>query len=276
MSDLRPLEPVFVSHLFSETLSALIKLLSSLNAEDWNRPTVCTGWSVKDIAAHLLGGEIGILSRKRDCYTPGDEQIAGWTDLVAFINRLNAEWVVAMRRISPDLLVKLIEFTGPQVNDYFASLDPMAMGDPVDWVADGPAPVWLDLAREYTERWHHQQQIRDATGWPGHDEDRYMGPVIETFVRALPRTYADILAPQGTSIVLTIEPRSWSLIREETGWQLYKDTVENPSALVQLDNDTAWRLFTKGLKATAVGNEALIEGDRMLGEKLLSTISILA
>ncbi len=221
MSDLRPLEPVLVSHLFPETLSALVKLLSGLNTEDWDRPTVCSGWSVKDIAAHLLGGDVGILSRKRDRFTPEDQQIAGWTDLVALINRLNSEWVVAMRRISPELLIQLLEFTGPTVNDYFASLDPMAMGDPVDWVADGPAPVWLDLAREYTERWHHQQQIRDATGRPGHDEDRYLGPVLETFVRGLPRTYADIVAPLGTTVVLNIEPRSWSLMHEETGWQLY-------------------------------------------------------
>ncbi len=235
---------------------------------------MCSGWSVKDVAAHLLGGDVGILSRKRDSFAP-DANISGWADLVALINRLNAEWVAAMRRISPDLLVTLLEFTGKQVNDYFASLDPNAMGGPVDWVAEGPAPVWLDLAREYTERWHHQQQIRDATGRPGHCEDRYLGPVIETFVRALPRTYEDVDAPLATSVVLTIDSRSWSLVREGRGWQLYTGTSIDPSAVVSLDGDTAWRLFTKGLKPDGVGNRVSIAGDRVLGEKLLSTISII-
>ena len=53
-------------HLFPETLDALVDLLTDLSPDDWQKPTVCAGWTVKDIAAHLLGGEIGILSRKRD------------------------------------------------------------------------------------------------------------------------------------------------------------------------------------------------------------------
>jgi uncharacterized protein (TIGR03083 family) len=275
MSDLQRPLPVLTAHLFPETLSALLELLSSLEGEDWNRPTVCSGWSVKDVAAHLLGGDVGILSRKRDSFTPGDAKISGWADLVALINGLNAEWVAAMRRISPDFLVTLLEFTGNQVNDYFSSLDPSAIGDPVDWVAEGPAPVWLDLAREYTERWHHQQQIRDATGRPGHCEDRYLGAVLETFVRALPRTYADADAPLATSVLLTIDSRSWSLVREESGWQLYSGTSNDPSAVVRLDGGAAWRLFTKGLKPDSVGNRVSIAGDRVLGERLLSTISII-
>ena len=37
----------------------------------------------------------------------------------------------------------------------------------MDWATGrDPAPVWLDVAREYRERFVHQQQIREATGRP--------------------------------------------------------------------------------------------------------------
>jgi hypothetical protein len=63
---LQPPVPTIVVALFPEILNELVRLLSGLSAEEWQKPTVCAGWSVKDVALHLLGGEIGNLSRRRD------------------------------------------------------------------------------------------------------------------------------------------------------------------------------------------------------------------
>jgi hypothetical protein len=52
---MKPLQPIIVTHLFPEILAELLTLLSNLSAEEWEKPTVCEGWSVKDIALHLLG-----------------------------------------------------------------------------------------------------------------------------------------------------------------------------------------------------------------------------
>src|SRR5438034_563059 len=160
-------KPILVTELFPEVLDALLDLLHDLSPEDWNRSTSCTGWSVKDIATHLLGGKIGILSRSRDGYRFSGDPTMEWNELVALINNLNKLWVGAASRLSPRVLCELLKITGEQVCDYFQSLDPFEIGDPVDWAGSEPAPVWLDLAREYTEWWHHQQQIRDAVGQPG-------------------------------------------------------------------------------------------------------------
>jgi len=78
------------------------------------------------------------------------------------------EWTVkATARISPELLIDLLELTGEQFYDYMQTLDQMATGGVVSWAGPDPAPMWLDTAREYTERWIHQQQIRDAVNKPG-------------------------------------------------------------------------------------------------------------
>lgn len=271
-------EAIQVVHLFPETLDALVDLLTDLSLDDWQRPTVCAGWTVKDIAAHLLGGEIGILSRKRDGHAYSGSPIMDWHDLVALINDLNDTWVKTTRRLSPRLLCDLLRFSGEQVNRYFASLDPEALGGPVDWASPEPAPVWLDLAREYTERWHHQQQIRDATARPGLNGPRYLAPVLDAFVRALPRTYAEVQAEDGALVTLEITGASgnrWHLLREGGTWQLYLDADVSALATVSLDEDVAWRLFTKGIKSEAARARAVIEGDERLALPVLGMISII-
>ena len=271
-------EPVIVAHLFPEVLDALLALLAELEQEAWERPTVCPDWSVKDVALHLLAGEIGILSRQRDRYEPYAHEISSWEDLVRLINRLNAEWVQATRRLSPRLLTELLQFTGPQVNAYFQSLDPFAMGGPVDWAGAEAAPVWLDLAREYTERWHHQQQIRDAVNRQGMKSPRHMKPVCDAFVRAVPHSYRHTLAEVGAVVAVKITGESggsWALVKEASSWQLYVGESRNASATVTIDADTAWRLFTKGLKPDEIKSKVRLEGEQDLGARMLETIAII-
>jgi len=233
---------------------------------------------VKDVALHLLGGEIGILSRRCDAFTPPGANIQSWADLVAFINQLNDDWLRATRRISPRVLCDLLEFTAVQAEEHFTSLDENALGVPVDWAGPGPAPVWLDLAREYTERWHHQQQIRDAVGKPGLKEQRYFAPVLDAFVRALPWTYRSVAAADGTVVQLTISSEAggaWCLQRERGTWKLYTGMAEKPSASVTLDAEDAWRLFTKGRSKEEVRPRAHLDGDARLAEQALEMISII-
>jgi uncharacterized protein (TIGR03083 family) len=272
-------QPIIVSHLFPEILESLLTLLSCLAAEEWGRATGCEGWSVKDVALHLLGVEVGILSRKRDGFSHSSLAIRDSGSLVDFVNDLNATWVQAARRISPRLLCDLLQLTGQQACEYWGSLDPYALGAPVSWAGPGPAPVWLDLAREYTERWHHQQHIRDAVGRPSLKEPKFLAPVLDAFVRALPHTYQEVDAPDGTLVALTISGRSggrWSLLRENGGWTLYLDVAQKPDAEVTIDQEMAWRLFTKGLDKQEAQANVLVIGDQPLGLKMLDMVSIIA
>ncbi|MGA9768803.1 MAG: maleylpyruvate isomerase family mycothiol-dependent enzyme [Blastocatellia bacterium] len=276
---MRKPEPIIVSHLFSDTLDVLLTLLTNLSADDWNRPTAAPLWSVKDIAQHLLGGELGILSRKRDGYLFTNAQINSWDDFVAFINGLNHDWVKATQRLSPVVLCDLLEFAGRQVCAYFDSLDPFAPGGPVEWAGPEPAPLWLDLAREYTERWHHQQQIRDAVGKPGLKEPEYFAPVLDAFVRALPQTYRNLSADDDTLIALTLTGDSggkWFLLRENASWNLYINVARQPQAEVSIDQDVAWRLFTKGLSREEARTRAIISGDQALARRALEMVSVIA
>ena len=158
---LEPPKPILVADLLPEILGHLLRLLGSLDQEDWGKPTVCSGWSVKDVALHLLGVEIGNLSRRRDGHSLGSS-ICGWDEIVSFINQWNQEWVRVSRRISIPLLIDLLKTTGTQMCEHFRSMDPYATGGAVSWTGSDPKPVWLDIAREYTERWLHQRSCGDG------------------------------------------------------------------------------------------------------------------
>lgn len=285
---MKPLEPVLTLHLFPEERAALLKLVTSFSAPKWDAPTVCPGWSVKDIASHLLADDLGRLARGRDEYAAASfapsstEKIEA--QLLEFINRQNETWVAAARRLSPRLLIDLLRWSGGETQAYFESLDMFATGEAVSWAGPEAAPVWLDIAREYTERWLHQAQIRDAVSAPLLTQPRLFLPVLDAFVRALPHTFRDVERPYGTHVLLLITrigetgspPLQWSVVREVTRWSLFDSATFEPSTTVKMDADTAWRLFTKGVSKAEALARTTITGDASLGEKVLETVSIIA
>ena len=275
---MQPPQPIIVSELFPILLDKLISLLKGLSKAEWDLPTACSSWSVKDVALHLLGGDIGILSWKRDgCSSLSP--INSWDHLVSLINEQNELWVKGTQRISPPLIIDLLKFTGDQVSSYFQSLDPFAIGGPVNWVSPDPAPVWLDLAREYTERWHHQQHIRDSVGNHGLKEQKFLSPVLDTFILALPRTFNKVEAENGTSIVISITGsvrKQWTLNINFGEWQLYEGSAEDYQVNVVIEDDVAWRIFSNEISPVEAKKIVQIEGNQQLGKKVLETVSIIA
>ncbi len=270
-------EPVVVVDLFQETLNHLIELLSELNEEEWDTATICTGWSVKDVALHLLGVEIGNISFRRDQHNLG-RSISDWDELVNIINIWNQEWVAVSRRISTPLLIELLADLGQKANEYFRSLNPFEIGGSISWAGPEPKPVWLDIAREYTERWHHQQHIRDAIKKPGLLEPKYLSPVLETFTWAVPYTFRHISEPDGTSITLYITGAAggqWTLLREKDKWGFYRGTTMQPDAVISLDEDIAWRFFTRGVEIDRARKLVTVKGNKSIAEPVFEIVSII-
>ena len=279
-TSLRPLEPVLLLDRFAPLHAELIHLLRSLAPDDWNRPTACSLWSVRDIAAHLLDDDLRRLSFHRDLQPPPGSGPVSGAELVALVNRMNAEWVAVARRMSPRVIVDLLEVTGPWVVELFRGTDPFAPGFwGVTWAGEQTSPHWFDVGRDYTERWLHQQQIRDAVGATSLTTREWLHPVLDLFVRALPFAYRDTAAQPGTAIVVDIEGAAggeWTLQREPERWSLYAGAAAGPAATVTMTDDTAWRLFSKGLKGEAARARVTIAGDQALGAVALSSLAVLA
>ena len=265
--------------LFLPLQRELIALLRGLGEDDWARPTVARGWTVKDVTAHLLDTDLRRLSAQRDAHRLSVKELGGYDELVAFINRLNAAWVEMARRLSPRVLTDLLEWTGPQVAELFAALDPdagAAIG--VAWAGEERSANWMDVGREYTEKWHHQAQIRDAVGAPALDSRRWLGPVLELSMYALPYAFRGVEADEGSSLSVRIEGDaggSWHLLRGPEGWGLSEGLAAGASARVRLDADTAWRLFFNALEHDAAARRVEAAGDERLCETFLAVRSVM-
>ena len=163
------LAPILLAGLFREINGHLLALLRSLAPEDWHRPTGSSQRKVKDIASHLLDGSLRRLSVQQDGYVPPGPppHFASPRELTDHLHRLNAEWTTATRRLSPRILVQWLEGTGGELADLFERLDPFGKAlYPVAWAGEEESANWFDIAREYTEKWHHTQQIFEAVGRP--------------------------------------------------------------------------------------------------------------
>jgi uncharacterized protein (TIGR03083 family) len=274
---MKPLEPVLVVDLFEPMLASLLRLLRQLSEREWSLATPCEGWTVKDVALHLLGDEFGQLSRGRD--KDASSLLPPEPDLVSRINAQNQLWVEAARRMSPRLICDLLDAAGLEVVRYFKGLHLMDIDGPVSWAGPDPAPVWFDVAREYTEHWHHQQHIREAVQQPGLTEAAFLSPVLDTFVRALPWTFRSVEAPEQTVVELSVvgdAGKSWFLMRKEARWSLFAETPYVPAATVRLDQEIAWRLFTKGIAREKAMGKASMQGNKELAAKIFEAIAIIA
>ena len=272
---------VATAPLFAGLHDELMALLRGLSRADWQRPTTATGWTVRDVAAHILDGDIRRLSAHRDRHAPPPPEaaLATYRDLVGYLDWLNGTWIAAARRIGPPVLVDLLAVTGPQVAAFVTGLD--ADGPAlyaVSWAGEQRSANWLDVGREFTERWHHQQQIREAVGAPGLVAPRWLRPVLEISMRALPHAYREADARDGAAVTIVVDGAAggtWTLVRGAGAWQLCTGAAATPVARVRLSEDTAWRLLF-GVPMPDARARLAIEGDEALGAVVLRAIAIMA
>jgi uncharacterized protein (TIGR03083 family) len=280
MADLQRLTPSYVADLFAPLYGELITLLRGLEPADWERPTVAGSWRVRDIAAHLLDGALRKLSVYRDGHALApDRQIRSYGDLVGLINDLNAGGVAYGQRLSPRLLTDLLEMTGRWMAELVKSLDPHAPAIfSVAWAGESQSENWMDTGREYTEVWHHQMQIRDAVGAPGLLDSRWLHPLLDFSVRALPHAYTATEAPDGAALTLVVpgdDRWAWTLLHERGRWELYRGEMERATTTVTVEATTAWRLFYNALPPERAREEITIRGDGSLAEPLIRTRSVM-
>jgi hypothetical protein len=264
---------------FRRVNEALLDLLRSFTTADWHRPTVHRDRNVKDLTAHLLQTTLMRVSIARDGYRSPTETITSIDDLIALIQRHNREFMTAMRWVSPRILIELLEVYNREMIAVFQSLDPDGPGVGVAWAGEAVSRNWFDIAREYTEKWHHQQQLRDATGRPPLYESTLFAPVLETFVRGLPFAFRSCTGKHGKSVTLTMTgpvTLRWTLRRAGGKWSLWSGTNPHADAFISIPADVAWRVWTTGMKPEEARARMEVSGDEGMAARLASFVAIMA
>jgi uncharacterized protein (TIGR03083 family) len=271
--------PIETIYLFPTLDAALIDLLRSLKPEDWAKPTLARRWCVKDVAAHLWDGNLRTLSMLRDGYFgehPADTSFPG---IVSFLNDLNASWVKAAKRISPKVLIEELESSGKEYYEYLKQLDPMAPATfSVAWAGEEVSKNWFHIAREYTEKWHHQMQIREAVGANGLLSSELYHPVLQTFMMALPHAYQSVRAEENDVVQVSITGEGggkWSIQFLQQQWR-HCPLSDSPKAQIEIGGTDAWKIFTKGITPEEALKEVSISGDNALAAYALKMVTVMA
>lgn len=276
-----PLAPTLVQDLFLPLQEELVGVLRGLPAGAWDLPTPNPRWRVREIAAHILDGQLRRISAQRDGHAPPPPAapIRGHVELVLYLNDLNASFVETSRRLSPRVLLELLAWAAPRLQETARATDPHeAALFAVSWAGEARSAAWFDLARDLSEHWHHQQQIRLAAGIPLLLDPRYAVPVMDTFARALPFTYRDVAAADGATVEVAIAPpvdRRYALRREGRRWLLEEGPAESPKARISLDGESAWRIFTGGVPRDEAKRRVTASGLRALYEPFFDVVAIM-
>ncbi|MCB2376987.1 maleylpyruvate isomerase family mycothiol-dependent enzyme [Hymenobacter sp. BT635] len=277
---MQPLPPLHTVHLFSKLDQLLLDVLAALPPEQWERPTLAPRWRVRDVALHLLDGNLRSLSMLRDGYFGVQPAGASYSEIVAFLDQLNAEWVGAGQRLSPAVIRWLLAVSGPEYHRYLAGLDPAAPATfAVAWAGETTSANWFHVARDYTEKWHHQQQIRQAVGQEAPLLTRELyHPFLATCLRALPHHYRDVAAPPGQTISFTVTGDAgdtWYLQRAAQGWLLGQQYSGPVAASLTIEGAVAWRLFTKSLPRPQADTWITCTGEPRLWEPFFGLITVM-
>jgi uncharacterized protein (TIGR03083 family) len=274
---LRAAAPVDVLPVMEQERTEFVRFLESLSAEDVGTATVCDGWSVGDVAVHLLGNDLAFLARNRDREdSSSGDRPDDWDALVSGLDALNQRWVSAGRFLSTRLIGELLETTGRLVSEFLTEVDSRAAGEVVSWAGPDPAPWWLVGAREFTERWVHHQQLRDALGRPGLNGPSFVAPVLATAMHGVRPAYLEVDAPQETTVAIDVTGRAgfgWAVRRDAEGWKLYEGLSREATTRLTLDQDTAWRFLMRMATAAETRPKVSVEGDPAYAEPFFNAVS---
>jgi uncharacterized protein (TIGR03083 family) len=262
-------EPVVA--LLAEEWDAIGVLGATLGDAEWELPSECPGWNVRDVLSHLVGTERWLLG---DPQPPAAEAPHVRNPLGA----RNEAWVAERRpRPGREVLAEFTEVTRRR-------LDQLAAFGPERFEQVGPSPVGQVPYREFMavrvmDCWVHEQDIRVATARPGHSE----GPVAELALGRIASAMGFVVAKKAAAaegaavrFALSGSPAGdvGVVVREGRG---RSEEVSEPTVTLEMDAEVFWRLGcgrVTGDAALAAGLVG-IRGDEELGDRIVRNMAFM-
>jgi uncharacterized protein (TIGR03083 family) len=190
-------EPVI--DLLEASWRSIGELLDELDDHEWDLPTELPGWTVRDVVSHMIGTERMLAGDESP-----DAPAAFGEHVRNPIGEFNEAWVEARRGMpGPAIRDEFREITGRRL-EQLRAMTPEEW-DAVGFTPEGEGPYRRFMQIRVFDCWEHEQDVRRATGRPGHLD----GPVAAHSVREVTSKLGYIVgkkagAPDGTTVVFDI------------------------------------------------------------------------
>lgn len=265
-SDITPLNRVEAPALARAELSRILPVIESLEGDDWQQPTACTLWTVREMVAHLAGCSA--------CYASWGEFARQY--LLNPYMRQEAEPVDGINRrqvedradAAPEELVAEFRECSPKAIRTRARLPwllriiPLNLGDPV-----GYAPISYLIDTIFTRDWWlHRLDICRATGRTMKLDSEHDARITELAMLDIAKQLAKQGAATHTVIVELTGP---------AGGTFHYGPDRAPDAVIQMDAlDFHW--MTSGRATPEEGlAQATVQGDREVARSFLQKTRVL-
>jgi uncharacterized protein (TIGR03083 family) len=246
---------------FEQAARSMVALADELTAADWDRPTECPGWSVKDQYSHILGIERWLLGDADD----GEARTSA-----------NTELDVEARRADPpgEILGDLRDVIERRVAALRSGAIDLAE---VVTTPFGPAMAYGDFMRHRTfDVWMHEQDVRRATGRPGNLD----GPGADCSRLVLEGSLPYVVgkraaaAPGQTVVVETPEHRWRVVVGDDRRARFHDGPDGDAEPTVRLR--MAWETFVRlgGGRVTGDAADVEVGGDPELARRVLAGMAV--
>jgi uncharacterized protein (TIGR03083 family) len=260
-------EPVIA--ILAEEWGAIEAMAREFADAEWDLPSECPGWTVRDVLSHVIGIERALL---------GDPAPAPLEHLPPHVQNevgaRNEAWV-AERRARPgrDLLHEFEEVAARRLTE-LRSLPP-ARFDEIGSSPVGEVPYREFMNVRVMDSWVHEQDIRVATGRPGHDSGPAAQLSLDRLASAMPFVVGKQAgAPEGASVRFDLRgsmPRRIDVVVRDGRAKAVSTLDAAPTAALGLDVEVFWRLACGRVDGEAARLAGLVE---VTGEDALA-ISVL-
>jgi uncharacterized protein (TIGR03083 family) len=265
-------EPVV--DVLDEEWSAIIELGEILGAPEWELPSECPGWTVRDVLAHMVGTERSLLGDR------APDPVSEPAHVHNEIGARNEGWVVSLRGTS-----------GPEVLANFSDVTKRRLAQLRDWPTSrfdevGPSPTGMVPYREFMQVrvmdcWVHEQDIRVATARPGHRQGAAATLAIGRLASAMPFVVGKKAgAPEGSSVRFELtgtEPLRIEVAVRGGRAVIDDGTSSDPTVEIRVDREVFWRLGCGRVTGEAARGAGLIElrGQTELGNRVVDSMAFM-
>lgn len=243
------------------------RLCSGLPDSEWELPTGCPGWTVKDQVSHLVDYEARALGRPAPRHEPGPlphvrNDLGRANEIGVDVRRQKSGATVLeeFRQVTAERLAQLRQLTGPDLAAPAVT-------------AAGPGTVADLLTMRVMDSWSHEQDIRRAVGRPGHSDGPVADEALGYFTRFLPYLVGKrAAAPDGSKVVFRIGGRDPIAVEVAGGRGRMAADLQDPAVSLAIPVPSFAALVGG---RSDMPDDVGITGDRQLGRRVLESMSLM-
>jgi uncharacterized protein (TIGR03083 family) len=232
-------------------------LLDGLDEQQWATPSLCEGWTVRDVAMH-----IGAIEHMMSGEAPG-----AMADAVPFHKAM--AWMAEAKELDDAALLALLREVIARRRVELADVTEADIAVP-SMTPVGPGTFGRFLAIRVFDCWVHEQDIRRPLGMPGHEGGLAAEMSIDEIERSLPYIVGKKIGlPDGMGITIAIDGAVARTMHVKVAGRAGNvDALDAPDVVLHADSMTFAQLACGRIDPQAAIDDGMIRwsGDATWGE----------